>query len=217
MTVILFLLVLAVLIFVHELGHFLVARACGIRVDAFALGFGPKLWSIKRGETLYSLNLVPFGGYVKIFGENPDEDSLNGPDSSRSFINKPKWQQASVLVAGVVFNFLFAVVLISTAFMFGVPASTESYPEYADRLVHPKITITYIEPKSPAEIAGLKAGDEILGYSSIEEIQKSIADSADKGFSLKYMRNGVETTKVLVGKTGIVEGKYAVGISMDVS
>ena len=107
MTAILFLLVLAVLIFVHELGHFLVARACGIRVDAFALGFGPKLFSKTVGETTYSLNLIPFGGYVKIFGENPDDESMNGEDKTRSFVHKPKWQQIAVLFAGIFFNFVF--------------------------------------------------------------------------------------------------------------
>src|SRR5690349_17949880 len=105
-TIIIFLIVLAILIFVHELGHFLVARACGIRVDAFALGFGPKLFSRKIGETMYALNLIPFGGYVKIFGENPDEESMSGPDKARSFVNKPKWQQAIVLSAGVLSNFV---------------------------------------------------------------------------------------------------------------
>ena len=86
MTIILFLIVLAILIFVHELGHFLFARWCGIRVDAFAIGFGPKIFSKKVGETTYGLNLIPFGGYVKIFGENPDEESINGEDKAPYFL-----------------------------------------------------------------------------------------------------------------------------------
>jgi regulator of sigma E protease len=207
MTALLFLIVLAILIFVHELGHFITARACGIRVDEFALGFGPKLWSTKKGETKYAINLIPFGGYVKIFGENPDVDSISGPDSSRSFVNKPKWQQALVLVAGVVFNFIFAWILVSISFMSGVPASIESYPQYADRMSDSHITITYVEPSSPAEIAGLKAGDEIKGYASIGEIQKAINASGEKGIILN--------DKSILAKQGIVEGKYAIGISMD--
>lgn len=207
MTVILFLLVLAVLIFVHELGHFLVARACGIRVDEFALGFGPKLWGMKKGETTYALNAIPFGGYVKIFGENPNEESINGPDSARSFVHKPKWQQILVLAAGVAFNFIFAWIIIIAAFGAGVPASLESYPQYVDRMVDPHIAITYVEPNSPAELAGLKAGDSITGFSSVEEVQSAINGSADKGIV-------INDTKI-VATQGIVEGKYAIGISMD--
>src|SRR3954471_13833515 len=95
-SIILFLVVLAVLIFVHELGHFTIAKLFGIRVDEFALGFPPRLWSFRRGETTYAINLIPFGGYVKIFGENPDDDSISGPSSNRSFVNQPKYVQALV-------------------------------------------------------------------------------------------------------------------------
>ena len=116
MTVIIFLIVLGVLIFVHELGHFLVARACGIRVDAFALGFGPKIFSKTVGETTYSLNIIPFGGYVRIFGENPDYESINGEDKERSFVYKNKIQQILVLFAGIAFNFIFAFLLTIYAF-----------------------------------------------------------------------------------------------------
>lgn len=207
MTVILFLFVLAVLIFVHELGHFLAARACGIRVDEFALGFGYRLWSKKKGETTYALNLIPFGGYVKIFGENPDAESISGPDSARSFIHKPKWQQTIVLAAGVAFNFIFAFIIIVAAFMFGVPASTESYPQYLDRMDNSRVTITYVEPSSPAEIVGLKPGDTITEFVSVEDAQNAIADSRDKGIII--------SGKNVMGREGIVEGKYAIGISMD--
>ncbi|HEY4503747.1 MAG TPA: RIP metalloprotease RseP [Candidatus Paceibacterota bacterium] len=215
MTIIIFILVLAILIFVHELGHFLTARACGIRVDEFALGFGTRLWQVKKGETTYALNLIPFGGYVKIFGENPDEESINGPDKARSFVNKPKWQQIAVLVAGVFFNFIFACILISSAFISGVPASIESYPKYADSMTNPRIVITYIEPNSPAEKAGLKAGDEIQNAGSIETLQKSISESRDKGIEIDYKRNDIDSRTTIIAKEGIVEGKYAIGIAMD--
>lgn len=207
MTVIIFLIVLAVLIFVHELGHFISARACGIKVSEFAVGFGPRLLKWTKGETTYSLNIIPFGGYVKIFGENPDEESINGPESSRSFVNKPKWQQIMVLAAGVFFNLIFAWIIISLAFVSGVPASIDSYPQYSDRMENPRIVITYVEPGSPAEKAGVKAGEEISGFSSVEDVQKYINESSDKGVKI----NGRE----IVATQGIVEGKYAIGIAMD--
>lgn len=207
MTVILFLIVLAVLIFVHELGHFLVARACGIRVDEFALGFGPKIWGTKKGETVYALNAVPFGGYVKIFGENPDDESISGPDSARSFVNKPKWQQVLVLAAGVFFNFLFAWIIIMITFTAGVPASLDSYSRYENIMTDKHITITLVEPGSPADKAGIKAGETITGYSSVKEVQDAINGSAGKEIVLDG--------KKVSAKWGIVEGRYAIGISMD--
>jgi regulator of sigma E protease len=214
MTIILFLLVLAILIFVHELGHFLVARACGIRVDAFALGFGPKLFGKTVGETTYSLNLIPFGGYVKIFGENPDEESINGKDKSRSFVHKPKWQQAGVLSAGVFFNFVFAAIIVAVAFIFGVPASSDSYPEYSDRMSNSHIAITFVTPGSPADIAGLKAGDT-LKVDSVDTLQKKINESRENGISINFIRNEVASSTIVVAKQGIVPDKYAIGIAMD--
>lgn len=214
MTVIIFLIVLAVLIFVHELGHFLVAKACGIRVDAFAIGFGPKLIKKTVGEVTYSINLIPFGGYVKIFGENPDDESIQGPDIARSFVHKAKWKQVAVLFAGIFFNFLFAWLLITIAFTSGVPTSVDSYPEYRDRMVNQHITITYINEGSPAEKAGLKAGDQIIAQ-SLEEIQSSINDSKTDGVEIRYIRSDVESKATVIAEEGIVEGKYAIGIAMD--
>lgn len=214
MTILLFLIVLAVLIFVHELGHFLVARACGIRVDAFAIGFGPKIFSKKVGETTYGLNLIPFGGYVKIFGENPDDESINGEDKSRSFVHKSKLEQIAVLFAGIFFNFVFAWMLVVIAFSVGVPASIDSYPEYRDRIKDEHITITYVNTASPADKAGLKAGDQIL-VGSIEELQTSINASEDNGVTIKYLRDDTQFEATVVAEKGIVEGKYAIGIAMD--
>jgi regulator of sigma E protease len=214
MTTLIFLIVLAVLIFVHELGHFLFAKACGIRVDAFAIGFGPKIFSKKVGEVVYSLNLIPFGGYVKIFGENPDDESINGQDKARSFVHKPKMQQISVLFAGILFNLIFAWLLVSFAFTFGVATSSESYPEYKDRMSDSNITITFVNPSSPADKAGLKAGD-VLVANSVEDTQKLINESAGKEITLKYKRSGIESEAKLIAEKGIVENKYAIGISME--
>ena len=214
MTVIIFLIVLAVLIFVHELGHFLVARWCGIRVDAFAIGFGPKIFSKKIGETTYGLNLIPFGGYVKIFGENPDDESINGADKERSFIHKSKLEQIAVLVAGIFFNFLFAWLLITLAYTFGVTTSTDNFPEYKDRMVNSRIMVVTVSPASPAAKAGLRIGDELVAV-SIEEIKNSIAESKTNGVAIKYIREGKESTANIIAEQGIVEGKYAIGIAMD--
>jgi regulator of sigma E protease len=218
-TAIIFLIVLAVLIFVHELGHFLTARAAGIRVDAFKIGFGPRIIHWKRGETEYGINLIPFGGYVKIHGENPDEEAVSGADAARSFVNKPRYKQVMVLVAGVFFNFLFAWLLYTSAFLSGVTATTDGFEKYADQFENQRVMITYIEKDSPAEKAGLKIGD-ILGVDAgpdpISQIQQKINESAGSPVPLQVRRPlplGFETIEV-TPVHGLVEGKYAIGIGM---
>jgi regulator of sigma E protease len=213
-TVIIFLIVLGVLIFVHELGHFLLARACGIRVDAFALGFGPKIFSKTVGETTYSLNIIPFGGYVRIFGENPDYESINGEDKARSFVHKNKIQQIIVLFAGIAFNFIFAFLLTIYAFSSGVLASIDSYPEYRSNIVDQHIAVTFVNKGSPAEKAGLKAGDKLIAE-SVENLQMKINESETRGIDIVYVRNGQQSNTNVVAQQGIVEGKYAIGIAMD--
>src|SRR3989338_7810493 len=136
MNIIIFFIILLVLVLVHEFGHFFSAKKFGIRVDEFGFGFPPKIFGIRKGETEYSLNALPFGGFVKIFGENPEKENLvvgvqSGTpttklDKSRSFQYKPKWQQAIVLFAGVFMNFLLDWLLFSFGFMSGLPASVNS-------------------------------------------------------------------------------------------
>src|SRR3989344_4879144 len=125
MSIIIFLIILAILVLVHEFGHFIVAKMCGIRVDEFGLGFPPRIFSVKLGETRYTLNLIPFGGFVKIFGENSHVESLSEADKSRSFIHKNRFIQAMVLVAGVAFNMIFAWLVISLGFSIGLPSSAK--------------------------------------------------------------------------------------------
>lgn len=219
MNIIVFIAVLAVLIFVHELGHFLMARAFGIRVDAFKLGFGPKIVAWKRGETEYGVNWIPFGGYVRIHGENPDEESETGPDAGRSFVNKPRWQQVIVLAAGVTFNFIFAWFLYVAVFASGVTASTDGFEKYAGNFNNERIMIAQVLPDSPAAAAGLETGDIIVSVagtvaSETETIQAAVNASAGMPVSIEYLRDSETLTTEIVPKSGLVEGKYAIGISM---
>src|SRR3990167_1199161 len=116
MNILIFLVILALLVLVHELGHFLTAKKAGVRVDEFGLGFPPRIFGKKIGETLYSLNIIPFGGFVKIFGENAEsletsEGVVENPN--RSLAHRSRGIQAVVLAAGVTFNVIFAWLIIS--------------------------------------------------------------------------------------------------------
>ena len=223
MTIILFLVVLAVLIFVHELGHFLVAKRAGIRVDEFAIGFPPKILSWVRGETKYVLNFIPFGGYVKIFGENPNEESITGKDSARSFVNAKKWKQASVLLSGIFFNILFAWLLISVSFSFGslVPVG-EGSSNYSKYIKDSQVILTGVLPNSPAEKAVLKQGDRLLSVDSlmtkeltsvtvVEEIKKNISGEVN----ITYSRAGQTKQIKVTPEFNKTENKKVIGVYME--
>jgi len=230
MAIILFLIVLIVLILVHEAGHFAAAKISGIRVDEFGLGFPPRIAGIKFGETTYSINWIPFGGFVKIFGENPDEDSIGGPQSSRSMVNKSKWLQVFVLSAGVICNLIFAWLLISFGFMSGLPTSVSAYPNahFADA----KVVITNVLPGSPADKAHLKSGDAIVSMTSgsgakiqvlnvgttdadVAAVQKFISDSANQPITIQIAEGNTKSEIVATPIIGLVAGKAALGIGLD--
>jgi regulator of sigma E protease len=141
-----FLSALCILIFVHEVGHFLVARKLGVGVTKFSFGFGPKLFGIKRGETEYLVSAIPFGGYVKLVGES-DSDDVKPADEAKSFSRKPVWVKMAVVAAGPVGNLVFAVAAFWTVFLGGVPALT---------------TRISVAPDSPAARAGLRNGDVVV-------------------------------------------------------
>lgn len=187
MTILLFILVLGFLVFVHELGHFLFAKLFGIKVDEFGFGYPPRAKKLFRWkETLVTLNWVPFGGFVKIRGENgPEGDSEEKEtekDDEGSFHTKPAWKQILVLSGGVIFNILTAWMLLSVFFYFlhdWVPMSM--LPESgvdAKRLV-----VNYVHPNSPAAEAGIQIFDEVKEYYSGDE---HILPEKDGGGAKKF-------------------------------
>lgn len=204
MTIILFIVVLAILILTHEFGHFITAKWGKIRVDEFGLGLPPKVFGIKKGETTYSLNWLPFGGFVKIFGEDPTEESISGPDSARSFVNRPKWIQAIVLVAGVTLNFGLGWLLISLNLLIGMPVAVEGLPANLN-IREQQLTIVNVLKDSPAAQAGLEMGDQLISLSTNQERIKDLTADSVKNFvktkggqkvAVEYARRG-EAEKIV--------------------
>jgi regulator of sigma E protease len=220
MTIVLFLLILAVLIFVHELGHFILSKLFGIRVDEFAIGFPPKIFGYKFGETQYSLNLIPLGGYVKIFGEDPEEESISGPDSDRSFVNASKWKQSLVLLSGIFMNIVFAWILISISFNLGSLTSIQD--QFKDKAQNISVMILSVLKDSPAEKSGIKEGDSILAIESgsvkiisptVSDIQKTIAESINS-INIEYKRGSATGTISIFATNGVTENNKTIGIAM---
>lgn len=225
MSVILFLIILVILILVHEFGHFIVAKRFGIRVDEFGIGFPPKAVTLAKYKgTEYTLNWLPLGGFVKIFGENPNEESLRGPDRARSFVHKPKIVQATVLFAGVAFNILFAWILFSVVFMLGMPSALSEEEVGSSHSV--RLIISEVLKDSPAEMAGLMSGDELLSLSTIEGSAGELFPSTVSDFIMEQegkeiaisVKRGEEVKEILlVPELGVIEGepsRPAIGVAM---
>ncbi len=176
MTIIYALLIICVLIFFHELGHFMAAKACGVKVNEFAIGMGPKVLKKQKGETLYSVRAFPLGGFCAMEGE--DEDSQD----ERAFNRKSVWKKAIIIVAGAAMNLIIAIILmIAVNYMNGVPTTT----------------ISQVEENSPAYTAGIQKGDKILSINdkkinSWDDVQAVKNAVNTRELNIKVQRKGTE-------------------------
>jgi len=218
-------LALIVLIVVHELGHFIAAKLSGMRVDEFGLGYPPRALTIaKIGETEYTLNWLPFGGFVKIYGENGEQEEGVGRSRARAFGGRPRILQAIVLVAGIAMNLLFAYVLITGALIAGTPrALSEVEISHATRL---ELAVADVLSGSPAMQAGLLAGDSIVRAHDAEgdwqasdpkSFSAFIALSKGGPVTLNITRSGRAQNIVATPVTGLVSAdrtRYAIGVNV---
>ena len=210
-----FIVVLGVLVFVHELGHFLFAKLFGVRVLKFSLGFGNRVVGRKWGETEYLISAFPLGGYVKMFGEVQGEEEIPAEEQARSFSHKTAWQRFGIVAGGPVFNLLFAVLLFFGMFYFA------GLPEPVDTTV-----IGQVAPASAAEKAGLKPGDQVLRVNgketiSWEQVSEFIRESGGREVEVVVRRGAEELTiralpamdkiKNLFGE--VVGERYMLGIT----
>lgn len=182
MTILIFIAILLVLVIVHEAGHFFAAKASNVRVDEFAFGFPPRLFSKTKGETTYSFNAIPIGGYVKIYGENGDEEKKEKDDNNndenekkekkvidkkRNFAFKHPLIKIFILSAGVIMNLVLAYVLITASVYstttFAIDRNSEEYKTFVEegRIKDESVILASVAKNSPSELAGLKVGDEI--------------------------------------------------------
>ncbi|MGB5995267.1 MAG: RIP metalloprotease RseP [Candidatus Deferrimicrobiaceae bacterium] len=183
-----FLAVLGILIFVHEFGHFIVARRLGVGVTKFSFGFGPKLAGVTRGETEYLISAIPLGGYVKLVGES-DEEEVSPEERDRAFYGKPVWVKMAIVSAGPIANLVFAFLVFWVVFQGGVPALT---PKVGD-----------VMPDTPAARAGIEAGDLVvrIGEREIttwEELAAGIQESGAGKELAMTVRRGEKEIQVTV-------------------
>ncbi len=229
LTILIFVLVLGILIFVHELGHFLTARRNGIKAEEFGFGFPPRIFgfvfdeftkkfrlvkgneNVESPHTVYSLNWIPLGGFVRIKGE--DRESAQEPDS---FAGKSAWVRFKVLVAGVVMNFFLAWVLFAAVLILGFPEQID--PEDRTKYSDIKVQILQVQPGTPAEEIGLLAGDTIkkldaTAVKNVEVVSKYIADHRGREITLTVERG--DNTVVLKGtpRVDAPAGEGLLGIS----
>lgn len=229
LTILIFALVLGILVFVHELGHFLVARMNGIKADEFGFGFPPRIFGfvkddatgryvfvrgnveVKSPHTVYSLNWIPLGGFVKIKGE--DRDSVQEDDS---FAGRGAWTRIKVLGAGVFMNFLLAWLLFSIVLMLGFPEQID--PAERGKYAKTNVQILQVQPHTPAEEIGLKAGDVILALDSVpvtslDLVSDYIGEHRGREIEIDIRRGGTELTLSGMPRVAAPEGEGALGIS----
>ncbi len=163
-SILIFVFILGLIIFIHEFCHFLAAKRTHAKVEEFCIGYPPRIYTKKKGETKYSIGLIPWGGFVKILGEDPTEERKEGSFYSLSF-----WQRFWIILAGVFSNFIFAIFLFSLAFYLGYPQPIETEKE-SERIRDIRVQIIYVEKDSPAEKAGILPGDRILKIVSSEKV-----------------------------------------------
>lgn len=215
MTILIFIITLSILVLVHELGHFLMAKKMGVKVEEFGIGLPPKIFGIKKGETLYTVNLLPIGGFVKLFGEEYGDLDRRGQArlslKDRTFVNKKPWQKTLIVLGGVIGNFLLGWFIFSYLVTQGIFVPTN------------KIVVEKVTKNSPAAIAGLKEGDTIVklilednvvNLTSSDTLIEKTKKSAGQNIKLLVQRGGQQLTVDLVPRINPPKGEGPLGIAI---
>lgn len=210
-TIIIFIIILAILVLIHEFGHFIAAKKSGVLVEEFGFGFPPRLFGIKKGETLYSVNALPIGGFVKLYGEEYHEEDgkVNTKLKDRAFIYKKPWQKVLIIVAGIIGNFLLGWVLISFLFTQGVPAPVN------------KVIVEDVQTQSPAQAAGIKKNDVLekivkdgksYSLTSTTDLIGLTKKFGDKEITVVVNSNGAKRNVVITPRSHPPKGQGSLGV-----
>lgn len=188
---------LSLVVIVHEIGHFLMAKSFGVAVEEFGVGFPPKIWSRKIKETIYSINWILWGGFLKINGLRPETERKDLP-SDTSFMRQSFYKKALIISGGVLINFLLGWFLLYTVALIGIPQG---------------IFVADIKPESLAYYSGFQKGDLIMGFNSADEFNNFLKENTGKEANFKIKRNGVEKNIAVLfpkekSKTGEILGIY---------
>ena len=191
LTIVIFIAILVILILFHEFGHFIVAKAMGVKVKEFAFGFPPRLFSIVKNGTRYSFNLIPLGGYVSLLGE---DDSNKEPDS---YFTKKVWQKILIVSTGVVMNFILAIIVLAIGFTIGMTPLVSDPTTLAGQKTS-QVMVVQVVPDSPAAKIGLEPGDILNGFSSPNDLQQFTRAHAGEVIDLSLSKNShsVEQSQV---------------------
>ena len=230
-TIIIFILVLSVIVFVHEIGHFYTARKLGVKVEEFGLGLPPRIFGIykingrfqfvwwrkaleKDSPTVYSLNIFPIGGFVKIKGEGGEEAA--SPDS---FANKAVWKRSVMIAAGVIMNVILCMVLLAVGFGFGMPSALGDKLDSRAVISNKNIQIIEVVPDSRAQEAGLRAGDSIVSiggqkFSDIRELNSYLSSNENQELSVIISRGQKEITKPIKVEKYYFEDREIIGFGI---
>lgn len=212
-TLLTFIIILGLLVFVHELGHFVAARVLGVGVKEFGFGFPPRLWGFTRKNTVYSINWIPLGGFVRLHGEDGEEKDAH------SFGVQRAWKRIVILIAGVTMNFFLAACIFSVGYIIGFPANVSDGVPAGARSRNAQVQITEIQENAPALQAGLQVGDALVlvnnvPIASITDAQQAAKAAGNRTVSITYRRGSTATQTTATLQPLVETGNPGLGVSL---